>query len=182
MLKILQRIIQEVNAAPNMEQALLLVVQRVCEALEADSSSVFICDDAQGEYLLMATVGLNETQVGKVRLNYGEGLIGLVGEREEPINIDDGPSHPNFHFNAKIKEEEYKGFLGVPIIEQGELLGVLVVQQKEKRFFSEDEEAFCLTLAVQLASGIGRAKAKGSLEALGKKRKRKQIKAETVFS
>jgi len=180
MLKILQRIAQEVSAAPTLEKALSLVVKRVADALQADVCSIYICDDSNGEYLLMANVGLDPDAVGKVRIKYGSGIVGLVGEREEPINVDDAPSHPNFYRHVKIKETELRGFLGVPIIEQGELLGVMVIQQHEKRFFSEDEEAFCMTLAVQLASEIARAKARGIVGELGSKRRRK--KAAAVFS
>lgn len=181
MLKILQRITQEVSAAPNMSQALMLVVARVCEALEAESCSIFICDDAHGEYLLMAHIGSEEEAVGKLRFKYGEGLVGLVGEREEPINLENAPAHPNYY--PSNKADQYRGFLGVPVIERGELLGVLVVQQQDERFFSEEEEAFCMTLAVQLAVEIARAKAKGALEEISKsKRRRRRKTAETVFS
>lgn len=179
MLQMLQRIAQEVDAAANMPDALAAVVGKVCDALQVDSCSLFICDDAHGEYLLMATIGSFAEQVGKARVKYGEGLVGLVGEREEPINIDDALSHPDF-FEHPDAKEIYRGFLGVPIIDQAELLGVLVLQQHQQRFFSEEEEAFCVTLAVQLASGIARAKARGLLQTAGRKKGRK--KATTVLT
>ena len=163
MLKILQKITQEVNLASSIEEALSLVVHQVCDALQADACSVFLCDETQGEYILMATLGLDIEQVGKARLKFGEGLVGLVGEREEPINVDEAPKHPHFFRHRAICEDAFNGFLGVPIIEQGVLLGVMVIQQRDKRFFSEDEEAFAVTLAIQLAPGIARAKARGLL-------------------
>lgn len=180
MLKVLQKITQEVNAASSMEDALALVVHQVCDAMQADACSVFLCDDARGEYILMATLGLDPEQVGKARLKYGEGLVGLVGEREEPINVDNAPQHPNFFKHQKISEAEFKGFLGVPIIEQGELLGVLIIQQCSERYFSEDEEAFAITLAIQLAPGIARAKARGLLADLDAGKRRG--KTETVLT
>nr|WP_264774172.1 phosphoenolpyruvate--protein phosphotransferase [Coxiella burnetii] len=180
MLKILRQITQEVNAAPNLEQALKLVVVRLCEALPADACSLFICDDVHGEYVLMATQGLNSKQVGKLRLKFGEGLIGLVGEREEPINLADAPLHPAYKHRPELGEEDYHGFLGIPIIEQGELLGILVIQQLESHHFAEEEEAFCVTLAIHLAAEIAHARAKGALEKLGA-RKRRRRKTETVL-
>src|SRR3990167_3619381 len=131
MLKILQRISQEVNAAPNMESALATVVQQVCHILQADSCSIFICDDIKGEYLLMASMGISIEPNSKVRLKYGEGLVGLVGEREEPINLDNASAHAKFFQHSKVNEMDFKGFLGVPVIEQGELLGVLIAQKTE---------------------------------------------------
>lgn len=179
MLKILRQITQEINAASSLEQALALVVKRVCEALPADACSIFLCDDDQGEYVLMATQGLNAKQVSKTRLKFGEGLIGLVGEREEPINIEDAPAHPKYLYRPALGEMPFHGYLGIPIIEQGQLLGVLIVQQYETRFFAEEEEAFCVTLAIHLASEIAHARAKGALEALTKNRRQK---TETVLN
>src|SRR3990167_8539082 len=129
MLKILRQITQEINAATHLEPALALVVKRVCEALPADACSIFLCDDIQGEYVLMATQGLNPQQIAKTRLKFGEGLIGFVAEREEPINVADASSHPHYLYRPELGEIRFHGYLGIPIIEQGELLGVFIVQQ-----------------------------------------------------
>ncbi|EDR35066.1 phosphoenolpyruvate-protein phosphotransferase [Coxiella burnetii Q321] len=86
------------------------MIVRLCEALPADACSLFICDDVHGEYVLMATQGLNSKQVGKLRLKFGEGLIGLVGEREEPINLADAPLHPAYKHRPELREEDYHGF------------------------------------------------------------------------
>jgi len=181
MLKLLRRITQEVNAAPSLEIALEVVVKRLCEALQADACSIFLCDNVHGEYVLMATQGLNPKLVSKARLKFGEGLVGLVGEREEPINLDNAPIHPQYFHYPELGEEEYFGFLGIPIIEQGELLGVLIVQQHQERFFAEDEEAFCVTLAIQLATEMAHARAKGAMADIGKKKRRRKV-TETVLN
>ncbi len=171
MLKILRQIAQEVNSAPNLSRALELVVKRLCEVLPADASSIFVCDHAHAEYLLMATQGLNIKQVGKLRIRFGQGLIGLVAEREEPINLDNAQLHVQFKKRSILAEEEFHAYLGIPIIEKRELLGILVVQQRRSGYFSEEEEAFCITLAIHLASAIARASAKGALEELNKKKR-----------
>jgi phosphotransferase system enzyme I (PtsP) len=181
MLKMLQRITEEVSSASNLEEALSRVVTQVHEAIQADSCSIFICDDVRGEYVLMATEGLEAALVGTLRLKYGEGLIGLVAQREEPINVDEASAHPNFLLHPKLDENHFSGFLGVPIIEQGMVLGVLMAQQHDARFFSEEDEAFCLTLAVQLSSALDRALAKGALESVSQRKRRRQ-KAETVLN
>ncbi|WP_179958521.1 phosphoenolpyruvate--protein phosphotransferase [Coxiella endosymbiont of Amblyomma sculptum] len=181
MLTILRRITQEVNAAKNLEEALALVVKRLCEVLPADACSIFICDDVYGEYVLMATQGLNTKQIGKIRLKFGEGLTGLIGEREEPINLADASLHPSFKRHPVLNEEEYHGFLGIPIIEQGELLGVLIVQKWKSGPFAEEEEALCVTVAIHLASEIAHARTKGALEKLGAQQKRCCKKTETVL-
>ena len=147
MLKTLKRIVQEVSAATDLSQALTILTNHVVTALSADASSVFLLDREKNEYVLEASVGLNLNVVGRIRVPFGEGLIGLVGEREKPINIDNAPAHPRFLRYKQFSEEAYSAFLGVPIISQGDPLGVLIVQQKTERFFAEDEEAFLVTLS-----------------------------------
>lgn len=159
MLKTLRRIIQEISGAEDFRAALKLMVKRIAKALETQSCSIFLLDRRHGEYVLMATEGLNPLAVGKVRIPLTQGLIGLVGEREEPVNLDDASLHPRFLHIAEVKEEPYKAFLGTPIIYHRQVMGVLIVQQVEKRRYDEAEEAFLVTLAAQLAGIIAHAEA-----------------------
>jgi phosphotransferase system enzyme I (PtsP) len=110
-----------------------------------------------------ATEGLNPGLVGKVSLAPGEGLVGLVAEREEPVNLEDAELHPNFRLLPNIGEESFHAFLGVPIIHQREVLGVLVVQQARRRRFDESEEAFLVTMSAQLAGVIAHAMVTGEV-------------------
>jgi phosphotransferase system enzyme I (PtsP) len=163
MLDTLRRIIQEVNSAPDLEQALDIIVQRVRESVRVDVASVYLKDTDHGQYVLSATEGLRKNAVGNVRFGLGEGLVGMVGEREEPVNIEDAPSHPRYRFASETGENPYHAFLGVPIIQYGTVLGVLVVRQREHRRFAEEEEAFLVTLAAQLAGAITHAGASGNI-------------------
>ena len=139
MLAMINRIVLETSRATNLVDALSLIVSHILETLSADACSIFLCDDESGEYVLLATHGLNADLIGKARVKFGEGLVGLVGEREEAINLSNAPEHPQFHSFSKLELNDYQGFLGVPIIFRANLLGVLVVQQKEARVFAEDE-------------------------------------------
>jgi phosphotransferase system enzyme I (PtsP) len=163
MLDVLRRIVQEVNAAPDLEQALDIIVQRVKVTVSVDVASVYLVDQHNSQYVLMATDGLRKDAIGKVRLGKGEGLIGMVVEREEPVNLDDAPSHPRYRFVVETGEQPYHGFLGIPIIQHGKVLGVLVVRQRKSRKFGEEEEAFLVTLAAQLAGAITHAGASGEM-------------------
>ena len=77
--------------------------------------------------------------------------IGMVVEREEPVNLEDAEQHPNFQFLPNIGEEPFHAFLGVPIIHQREVLGVLVVQSKAAREFSSDETYALEVVAMVIA-------------------------------
>ncbi len=166
MLTTLKRIVQEVNQIPVFDDALSCLANRLIEALKVDSCSIYLADYEQQHFMLVATEGLAKTAVGQVSIGFSEGLVGLIGQREEPLNISDAQMHPRFKHYPEVQEDNYHAFLGAPIIHQRKVLGVLTLQQQHKRRFSEDEEAFLVTLAMQLAVEIANAKARGSINLL----------------
>lgn len=166
MLKTLRRIVQEVNSAEGLLDALQIMVTRVREAVETQSASIYLIDNRHSEYVLMATEGLNVAGVGHIRVSMDEGLIGLVGRREEPINLEDAPSHDSFFHHPEAGEEKYRAFLGIPIIHHRRLYGVLTIQQEEQRRYDESEEAFVITIGAQLGAVIAHASATGELNSL----------------
>jgi phosphotransferase system enzyme I (PtsP) len=163
MLDTLRRIVQEVNAAPDLQSALDIIVERVKSSVGVDVASVYLLDAEQRRFVLSATQGLRKDAVGKAHLGQGEGLVGMVCEREETVNLEDASSHPRYRFVIETGEAPYHGFLGVPIIQHGQVLGVLVVRQRKARKFGEDEESFLVTLAAQLAGAITHAGASGQV-------------------
>ncbi len=163
MLDPLHRIVKEVNAASDLNEVLQIIVTQVKQAIEVDVCSVYLTDFERRSHVLMATDGLRSEAVGKVSLPYHRGLIGLVCERAEPVNVADAPSHSRYLFTNETGEIQYKGFLGVPIIQHRKVLGVLVVRQIEMRTFADNEVTFLFTLAAQLAGAITHAQASGQL-------------------
>lgn len=166
MLDTLRRIIQEVNRAPDLARALSIIVTRVKQAMVVDVCSVYLTDPENKQHVLMATDGYNPDAVGRVRLNFGEGLVGVVARREEMLNLDDASSHKAYIYTSEIGEDPFYGFLGVPIVQHRRVLGVLVVRQRERRRFAEPEETFLFTLAAQLAGAISHAGASGDITRL----------------
>ncbi|MFK0572568.1 phosphoenolpyruvate--protein phosphotransferase [Endozoicomonas sp.] len=166
MLNTLRNIVQEVSSASDLQTALQVIVQRVRGAMKTEVCSVYLYDTESTSYTLMASEGLNPSAVGQVTLSHSEGLVGQVGLREEPINLEDAASHPKYHYIRETGEERLTSFLGVPIIHHRNTLGVLVVQQIEQRRFDEHEEAFLITMSAQLAGVIAHAQAIGSINNL----------------
>ena len=171
MLNTLRKIVQEVNAAKDLKAALSIIVQRVKEAMGSQVCSVYLLDPESNRFVLMATDGLNKRAIGKVSMSPNEGLVGLVGSREEPLNLEHASEHPRYRYFAETGEERYASFLGAPIIHHRRVMGVLVVQQKERRQFDEGEEAFLVTMSAQLAGVIAHAEATGTIQGLGKQGK-----------
>lgn len=163
MLDTLRRIIQEVNSARDLDQALTIIVRRVKKATSADVCSIYLTDHSQRQNVLMATAGLNPKSVGKVRVSFDEGLTSLVSERAEPVNLDNAPDHPRYRYFPETSEERYHAFLGVPIIHHRQVLGVLVIQCHARQRFDEDTVTFLVTIAAQLAGAIAHAEASGGI-------------------
>ena len=164
MLEILRAIVQEVNTATDLPAALDIIVRRVRDAMGTQVCTVYMRDVDTDRFVFQATDGLNRDRTGTVSLAAGEGLVGLVAEREEPLNLEEARSHPSFRLLPGIGEEPYSAFLGVPIIHHREVLGVLVVQQMDRRCFDESEEAFLVTMSAQLAGVIAHARASGAIQ------------------
>ena len=162
----LQSIVKQVDHAADFQSALNVIVDSLVEALKVDACSIFI--DVPGEernLVMLASRGLNREMIGKIRLATGEGLVGLVAEKAEPIRLDDALGHRNSVMFEGSGEEAYPVFLGVPIIAHRHALGVIVAQRCE-RPFDNDEEAFLSTLAAQLAGAITQARNSGEMARL----------------
>ena len=166
MLNTLRRIIQAVNDARDLDQALGIIVHQVRHAMQADVCSVYLTDYNAKEHVLMATDGLNPNSVGHVRLEFGKGLVSIVANRAEPVNLNNAPSHPAYEYFPETAEEQFFGFLGVPILHKRIVLGVLIVQQIKAEKFDEEHENFLITIAAQLASAMAHAEATGEIEKL----------------
>ena len=166
MLDALRQIVQDIGAAPGFRAAVDLLVARVSLILDAEVCSIYLRDRAAGRLNLVANEGLSPGLVGKVSLAWNEGLVGLVAERAEPINLEHAASHPRFHPVPDLQEDAFGAFLGVPIIHVRDVLGVLVVQDRELRRYDEDEIAFLVTLATQIAGRVAHAEATGDIQGL----------------
>ena len=167
----LRTISQEVNAAKDLPAALAIIVKQVRVAMNSHVCSVYLYEADSDRYVLMATEGLNQRSVGKVSMASKEGLVGLVGSRAETVTLEDAASHPRYLYFPETGEERYASFLGTPIIHHRQVMGVLVVQQKERRQFDEGDEAFLVTMSAQLSGVIAHAEATGSIRGLGKQGK-----------
>jgi phosphotransferase system enzyme I (PtsP) len=157
----LQRIVQEVNRAPDIDHALVMITESLIRDLNADACTIYLASENDPKVLVLKTCeGLNPEIIGKVELKLGQGLIGTIAERAEAMNLADASKHKNFILVQESGEIAFPILLGVPIIAHRDVLGVIAVQRAEN-LFNEDEEAYLTTLAAQIATSIERAESKG---------------------
>ncbi len=148
----LKRITQALTLADNRQQALEVIVEKVCSELQVEVCSIFLADYDRDLFVLKANQGLNPKSVNRLNIGFNEGLVGLVGQRGGPVHLESANSHPAFHYVEEIQEDNFSAYLGVPIVYQRRVLGVLSIQQREARQFELDEETFLITLATQISS------------------------------
>ncbi|GGX41950.1 phosphoenolpyruvate--protein phosphotransferase [Saccharospirillum salsuginis] len=148
-----KRILQAAAQVTDSGALVRLIVERIRTALKVDVCSLYVMNE-QGELVLTATLGLAENAIGKTRMTPGHGLVGTIAQRQHTLNIDHASQHPRFRYFEETGEERFEGFLGVPMIHLGQTLGVLVVQVRESRRFTEEEEAFLVTMAAHMAGSL----------------------------
>ena len=160
--RVLLRRLREVMAEPvSAQERLDKIVVLIAANMVAEVCSVYVLRvDATLE--LYATEGLNREAVHRTVMRSDEGLVGLVASQASAINLSNAQAHPAFSFRPETGEEIYHSFLGVPILRAGNTLGVLVVQNRARRTYSEEEVEALQTTAMVLAEMI----ASGELSAL----------------
>ena len=160
--RLLLRRLREVMAEPVSAQARLdKIVVHIASNMVAEVCSVYVLR-SDGRLELFATEGLNREAVHLTTMRAGEGLVGLIAESAEPLALADAQSHPAFSYKPETGEEIYHSFLGVPILRGGNTLGVLVVQNRARRTYSEEEIEVLQTTAMLIAEMI----ASGELQSI----------------
>jgi phosphotransferase system enzyme I (PtsP) len=131
--------------------------------LVAEVCSVYVLRE-DGSLELYATEGLNREAVHLTTMRAGEGLVGLIAREAEPLALSDAQNHPAFSYRPETGEEIYRSFLGVPILRGGAVMGVLVIQNRASRLYSDEEVESLQTTAMIMAEMI----AAGGLKSLAR--------------
>src|SRR5579863_358603 len=148
--RLLGRLRDVMAAGGTAQERLDKVVKLIAADMVAEVCSCYVM--RAGEVLeLFATEGLLPTAVHKTRLRVGEGLVGDIAAHARALALADAQSHPNFAYRPETGEEIYHSLMGVPILRGGRTLGVVVVQNRTFRHYTEDEVETLQTIAMVLA-------------------------------
>ncbi|MDX1452246.1 MAG: phosphoenolpyruvate--protein phosphotransferase [Oleiphilaceae bacterium] len=144
----LTRIVQQVSMVQDATRQVRLIVDQIAQTLECEVCSLYRIAP-EGHMELLASHGLNAER--PVTIPGGQGLVGLVARTRHVVNLANGLKHPDYFHVADLLEERFKSFCGVPLVNNGEVIGVLVVQGRYARKLSSKHEAFLSTLAAHIA-------------------------------
>ena len=149
--RVLLRRLREVMAEPvSAQERLDKIVVLIAANMVAEVCSCYVLR-IDNTLELYATEGLNRQAVHQTVMDVNEGLVGLVAREATSINLSEAHEHPAFSYRPETGEEIYHSFLGVPVLRAGNTLGVLVVQNRARRTYSDEEEEALQTTAMVLA-------------------------------
>ncbi len=149
-LKLLRQVMEGQDDVPS---KLARITKIIAEQMNADASACYVSVD--DDYLeLFSSFGFSSTAPHKVKLRYGEGLVGEVAQTSRSLAVSDAWSHPKFSYKKEMGEEPYKSFLGVPLIRRSRSIGVLTVQSKTTHEYSRLEIEILETVAMVLSEMI----------------------------
>ena len=148
--RLLRRLRTVMAGSGSAQDRLDRIVRIVAAEMVAEVCSAYVM--RAGEVLeLFATMGLRPEAVHRTRLRVGEGLVGGIAATARPLALADAQSHPDFAYRPETGEEIYHSLTGVPILRGGRVLGVLVVQNRTRRQYSDDEIEVLQTIAMVVA-------------------------------
>src|SRR6478672_10343546 len=153
-LRIILRRLREIMAEPLDGQSRLdRIVRQIAGLMVAEVCSIYL-KRQDGSLELFATEGLNPGAVHNTFMKRGEGLVGRCAELAVPINEPDAQNHPSFSYRPETGEEIYHSFLAVPVLRDGDVLGVLTVQNKTHKEYSDEDVEVLQTTAMVLAEHL----------------------------
>jgi phosphotransferase system, enzyme I, PtsP len=148
--RLLRRLRDIMAGSGSAQERLDRIVRVIAAEMVAEVCSAYIM--RAGEVLeLFATEGLRREAVHRTRLRVGEGLVGVIAATARPLALYDAQLHPDFAYRPETGEEIYHSLMGAPLLRGGRVLGVLVVQNRTPRHYSEDEIDVLQTIAMVVA-------------------------------
>lgn len=148
--RLLARLRDVMAGAGDTQTRLDKVTHAIADSFRADVCSIYVM--RAGEVLeLFSTEGLKQTAVHQTRLRVGEGLVGEVAAHGRAVALADAWSHPLFAYRPETGEELFHSFVGVPVVRGSRVIGVLVVQNREERVYSDVEVETLETISMVLA-------------------------------
>jgi|GEM_PF-1212054 len=117
------------------------VTQLLCQVMKVDSCSIYATND-ESIFLLAAYGNAGKFSCTKKKWHVSEGLVSDVIRSRVLKQIFLDKDQTGIFLKSIFPERAFKTFLGIPIIRQGKVMGVLVLKTREKRLFPESEIEF----------------------------------------
>jgi serine phosphatase RsbU (regulator of sigma subunit)/anti-sigma regulatory factor (Ser/Thr protein kinase) len=154
-LQALQRVTDAALAHLSEEDLLIELLRRISEILDADTAAFLLLDTETDELVARAAKGIEEEVEQGVRIPVGRGFAGRIAAERHPVFIPD-IDHADI-FNPILREKGIRSLLGVPLLVEGRVTGVLHVGTLTPRLFTDDDRRLLQLAADRAALAIGHA-------------------------
>ncbi|MBI2353454.1 MAG: phosphoenolpyruvate--protein phosphotransferase [Deltaproteobacteria bacterium] len=148
----------------DLQETLDNIVGIVARRMGSDVCSIYLLERDGETLMLKATKGLSKASVNRISMKTHEGLCGLVVEGRGMVMTDNAPAHPRYKYFKETREEKFLSFHGLPLFERKAPIGVIVIQTREARRFSEDEISALRTITFQIGSIVQNARLLDSIQ------------------
>ena len=152
----LQQISDAALAALSMDDLLRELLERIAEILGTDTAAFLLLDEVSGDLVAQAAKGIEEEVEQGVRIPLGRGFAGRIAAERRPVRIDD-VDHADI-LNPILREKGIRSLLGVPLLVEGRIIGVLHVGSLVPRSFDERETDLLQLAADRAAIAIEHAR------------------------
>ncbi len=147
--EVLARVSGVINSSLEPKRVLDLVLHEAVAAMNATSGSIVLIDPHTQLLEIEAATGLNK-EARQLKLAIGRGVTGWVAKNGQPLRISDVTAD----FRYVSVRKDVRSELAVPLILEGQLIGVLNVDSTRKNAFSADDEELLVALGNHAAKVI----------------------------
>jgi K+-sensing histidine kinase KdpD len=152
----LQSVTDAALAHLHLDELLAALLDRTREILEVDTCAILLLDEETNELVARAALGIEEEVEQGVRIPVGAGFAGRIAAEKMPVVLDD-VDHAHV-LNPILRDKGIKSMLGVPLVVEGDVQGVLHVGSLVPRAFEESEVELLQLVADRAALAIEHAR------------------------
>jgi signal transduction protein with GAF and PtsI domain len=156
---LLHRISNIVSSDQGIESILGEMVTMIMNVTHSDACLVYLIHPTTNEIVLRASQLPHDAEIGNVRMRMGEGITGWVAAHKSVVALHKNASADSrFKTFSSLQEDTYEAFLSVPLVDSGEIIGVINVHHTEQHLHSSDEVALVTFIGEQMGGLIARAR------------------------
>jgi uroporphyrinogen-III synthase len=155
---ILHRISNILSSELSLDEMLGEVVGLTSQVTGCDACLVYLIERESGEIVLRASQVPHASDLGMLRMKMGEGVTGWVAEHKSVVALaQNAAADHRFKRFARLVEDTYEAFLSVPLVNKGDVLGVINVHHRELHEHTPDEIALLTFVGEQMGSAIAKS-------------------------
>jgi signal transduction protein with GAF and PtsI domain len=155
---ILHRISSIVSSELSLDEMLGEIIGLTSQVTGCDACLVYLIERESGEIVLRASQVPHAADLGILRMKMGEGVTGWVAEHKSVVALGSRASSDiRFKRFPALVEDTYEAFLSVPLVNKGDIIGIINVHHRDAHDHTPDEIALLTFVGEQMGTAISRS-------------------------